>query len=89
MEERLRAGDVVRHFKRQWDDPASADHLYKILSTAVHSETKEKYIVYQGLYPPFEVYIRPYDMFMSEVDHQKYPEACQKYRFEAVDPKNL
>lgn len=80
---RLQIGDIVRHFKREWvKNQESNEYLYKIINFAIHSETKEKYVVYQGLYAPFEVYIRPFDMFMSEVDHVKYPEASQKYRFE-------
>ena len=46
------------------------------------TETKEKYVVYKGLYGNQELYIRPYDMFLSEVDHEKYPNEKQKYRFE-------
>mgnify|MGYP001333930827 CR=1 FL=1 len=84
-EREFREGDIVRHFKRELEDPKSKKYLYRIVSVATHSETREKYIVYKALYDDGGVYVRPYDMFMSEVDHEKYPDIRQKYRFEAVD----
>ena len=59
-------------------------YIYKVLDFGIHSETKEKYVIYQGLYEPFDTYIRPYDMFMSEVDHEKYPDIKQVFRFAKV-----
>ena len=77
-------GDIVQHFKREWVSSETSEYLYKVLAFAQHTETGEKLDVYQGMYPPFKICARPYDMFMSEVDREKYPKIRQKYRFEKI-----
>ena len=80
----IRPGDIVQHFKREWVSTETSEYLYKVLAFAQHTETGERLVVYQGLYAPFKISARPYAMFMSEVDKEKYPEIRQKYRFEKV-----
>lgn len=71
-----KAYERYRHFK---------GNCYQILAIARSSEDESEQVVYQALYPPFTIYVRPLSMFMSEVDRAKYPDAGQRYRFELID----
>ena len=81
----IRVGDIVRHFKREWVSQETSEYLYKVIAFAQHTETGEKLVIYQAMYASFKICARPYAMFMSEVDREKYPEIRQKYRFEKVE----
>ena len=88
MKMRFQPGDTVQHFKRETLDAealAENRYLYRIVGVATHSETGEQMMVYQPLYDDKGMYVRPLEMFLSEVDHEKYPGVKQKYRFEKVE----
>lgn len=75
----LKINGIYKHFKGDY---------YIVEGVAIHSETKENYVVYRALYGNSQLYIRPYEMFMSKVDKQKYPKVEQEYRFELQDIKS-
>lgn len=72
----LKIGKIYKHFK---------GNLYRVEDVAKHSETGEVYVVYRQMYGERELWIRPKSMFLEEVDHEKYPEVTQKYRFELIE----
>ena len=78
--------DISRIFGKRGNKRSeeTAEYLYRILAFAQHTENDEKLVIYQALCPPYKTCARPYDMFCSEVNRKKYPDAKQKYRFEVV-----
>ena len=77
---KLELNKVYKHFKGD---------LYIVLDVAINSETDKKMVVYRALYEDCKLYVRDYDMFLSEVDHNKYPNVKQKYRFELQEIESV
>ena len=81
MDRVIQIGKKYKHFKGK---------MYKVLDIVYDSESNsddeyKKVVIYQALYGDKLKWARPYDMFNREVDHIKYPDVKQKYRFEEVD----
>ena len=77
----IEIGKTYRHFKGK---------LYKVIDIVYDSESNndeeyKKIVIYQALYGEHLKWARPYEMFASEVDHEKYPDVKQLYRFEKID----
>ena len=69
----LKIKGVYKHFKGDY---------YLVEDIAKDQETQKEMVVYRRLYGNGDLWIRPKEMFLSEVDHEKYPNVKQKYRFE-------
>lgn len=80
MMRELKIKGIYKHFKGDF---------YLVEDVALDSETKEEFVVYRRLYEDCGLWIRPKAMFLSEVDHVKYPNVKQQYRFELQDIKSV
>ncbi len=72
-------GGTYKHFK---------GNLYKVLMIGYDSETNnenlKKLVIHEALYGDHKIWVRPYDMFVSKIDKEKYPDINQEYRFELI-----
>lgn len=75
MERTIEVGKTYKHFK---------GHIVTVIAIAEHTETEESLVVYKHEGTD-KIWARPYDMFNSLVDKDKYPNVEQKYRFEEVE----
>ncbi len=75
MKQNVKIKGIYKHYKGD---------LYIVEDIALHSETLEKYVVYRALYGDNQLWIRPYDMFVEEIEGKP-----QKHRFELQNIKSV
>ncbi|MBQ9939188.1 MAG: DUF1653 domain-containing protein [Oscillospiraceae bacterium] len=76
----LKLKRVYRHFKGDY---------YLTEDVATDSESGKAMVIYRKLYGDGSLWVRPLEMFMKEVDHAKYPDCKQKYRFELQEIESV
>lgn len=76
---KIKLNSIYRHFK---------GNLYLVEDLAEHSETGDMLVIYRALYGDCKLYARPFDMFLSKVDKEKYPDVKQEYRFELINEED-
>ena len=71
---KINKGDKFRHFK---------GNIYEVIELAKDSEDLKNIVVYKNI-ETGDVWIRPYDEFISKVDKNKYPNVEEEYRFTKI-----
>lgn len=73
----LKIKGIYRHFK--------GDH-YLLEDVALSSDDGvTEYVIYRKLYGNGSLFIREKNDFLGEVNHEKYPQIAQKYKFELLN----
>lgn len=77
----IKTGEYYRHFK---------GGKYQVIAIARDADTKEKVVVYQDIEEEEKIWVRPYEEFAGELDHEKYPQEDKTWRFEKIEePKEM
>lgn len=64
----IKVNGIYKHYKGDY---------YIVVDIATNSETGDKMVIYRGLYEDGPLWVRPYDLFVDEVNKNN-----QKMRFE-------
>lgn len=75
MRKEIKIKGIYKHYKGD---------LYIVEDIALHSETLEKMVIYRALYGDNQLWVRPYDMFIEEIEGKS-----QKHRFELQNIKSV
>lgn len=77
MMNELKIKGIYKHFKGDY-------YLVEDIAYSSDSEFTE-YVIYRKLYEDGSLFIREKNDFLEEVNHKKYPDITQKYKFELIN----
>lgn len=90
MDSRMKVQEEIKSMKKDMKECKYRHfkgNTYIVTDIAVHSETEEPMVIYRSATNPEMTWCRPLSMFLSEVDHEKYPDVKQTMRFEKIVEK--
>ena len=91
MNDRLRSQEMAKRYKNMIGNRYRhfKGNIYTVTDISVHSETSEVMVIYKNEDSPELVWARPFKMFISHVDKEKYPDVKQEMRFELIKEKEI